>query len=206
MRAVVLAHAGSTFCSGADLKEAATEGGPGVGTQRMLDLLQLVLDLPKPVIARVDGAARAGGLGIIGACDLAFASGNATFAFSEVRIGVSPAIISLTTLGRMGDRAAARHLLTGEPFAAPAAAAAGLITAAVEDLDAELAAVGAQLRRSSPQALAATKPLTNRATRALLAAHGAEMAALSARLFAGAEAREGMRAFLGKRPPAWAHE
>ncbi|MDT4908166.1 MAG: enoyl-CoA hydratase [Pseudonocardiales bacterium] len=204
VRAVVLTHTGSTFCAGADLKEAAAEGGPEQGTQRMLALLRLIVELPKPVIARIDGNVRAGGLGIVGACDIAVAGPTSSFAFTEVRLGLAPAIISLTTVGRMTQRAAARYYLTGERFDAAVAAATGLITAAVNDLDAEIGALADELRACSPQGLAETKPLTNLALLAEFDAGAEQMRALSARLFGSDEAREGMTAFLQRRPPSWA--
>jgi enoyl-CoA hydratase len=192
------------FCAGADLKEQASQGGPEEGTRRMLALLRAIVELPKPVVARVDGAVRAGGLGIVGACDIAVASAKATFAFTEVRLGLAPAIISLTTLGRMTERAASRYYLTGETFDAAAAAASGLLTAAVDDLDAELATITDALRACSPQGLAETKPMTTQGARAAFTDRADEVQALSARLFASEEAREGMLAFLQKRPPPWA--
>lgn len=204
VRAVVLTHTGTTFCAGADLRESAAEGGPELGTLRMLGLLRMITELRKPVIARIDGAARAGGLGIIGACDLAVASPAASFAFTEVRLGLAPAIISLTTLSRMTERAASRYYLTGEKFDAPAAAASGLITAAVDDLDAEITRITDALRVCSPQGLAETKPLTSHAIRKAFAEFADEVQAQSARLFGSEEAREGMLAFLQKRPPRWA--
>jgi enoyl-CoA hydratase len=204
VRAIVLTHTGSTFCAGADLKEAAAEGGPEQGTARMLALLRAIVDLPKPVLARIDGNVRAGGLGIVGACDIAVASPAASFAFTEVRLGLAPAIISLTTLGRMSERAAARYYLTGEKFDAPTAAATGLVTAAVDDLDAEIATLTDALRACSPQGLAETKPLTGRATLAAFDQHAEQVRAQSARLFASHEAREGISAFLQRRPPNWA--
>jgi enoyl-CoA hydratase len=204
VRAIVLTHTGTVFCAGADLREQSEEGGPERGTQRMLALLRKVIETPKPVVARVDGAARAGGVGLVGSCDFAFASRASTFAFTEVRLGLAPAIISLTTLSRLSERAAARYCLTGEIFDATAAAAAGLLTAASDELDAELEVVLTALRSCSPQGLAATKPLTTRAARERFAAQADEMRALSARLFASEEAREGMEAFLQKRPPSWA--
>ncbi len=126
VRAIVLTHTGTVFCAGADLKEQASEGGPEQGTKRMLALLRAIVELSKPVVARVDGAVRAGGLGLVGACDIAIASQQASFAFTEVRLGLAPAIISLTTLDRMTERAASRYFLTGETFDAVAAASAGL--------------------------------------------------------------------------------
>jgi len=204
VRAAVIAHTGRTFCAGADLKEQAAEGGPEQGTKRMLGLLRAIVELPKPVLARVDGHVRAGGLGIVGACDLAFASANATFAFTEVRLGLAPAIISLTTLGRMSERAASRYYLTGETFDAAAAARSGLITDAADDLDASLSAVCDALRACSPQGLAETKPLTTTAIGARFATDADGLQALSQRLFESDEAREGIMAFLQKRPPRWA--
>jgi enoyl-CoA hydratase len=206
VRAVVLSHTGSVFCAGADLKEQSSEVGPEQGTQRMLALLRAIVELPKPVVARVDGAVRAGGMGIVGACDIALAGPNASFAFTEVRLGLAPAIISLTTLGRMTERAASRYYLTGEVFKADTAAASGLVTAAVDDLDAELATLTDALWACSPQGLAETKRVTTRRMSAALTKGGDEMQALSARLFASDEAREGMLAFLQKRPPRWAAE
>jgi len=206
VRAVVLTHTGSVFCSGADLREATAEGGPELGTARMLGLLRLILELPKPVVGRVDGAVRAGGLGVVGACDIVVASRNASFAFTEARLGLAPAIISLTTLGRLTERAAARYYLTGDVFDAAAAEAAGLISIATDDLDGEVERLTASLRLCSPQGLAETKPLTTYAVRASFKQFGDEVLAQSSRLFASPEAKEGMLAFLQKRPPQWAVE
>lgn len=204
VRAVVLSHTGSVFCSGADLRESSAEGGPEQGTARMLGLIRQVLETPKPVVARVDGAVRAGGLGIVGACDIALAGRAASFAFTEVRLGLAPAIISLTTLGRMTERAVSRYYLTGEKFDADQAAAAGLVTTVTDDVDAELATVTDAFRACSPQGLSETKPLTTYRVRRAFADYADEVQAQSARLFASAEAHEGMLAFLEKRPPAWA--
>jgi enoyl-CoA hydratase len=206
VRAVVLTHTGTVFCAGADLKEQATEGGPEQGTRRMLGLLRSIVELPKPVVARIDGAVRAGGIGIVGACDIAIASSGSSFAFTEVRLGLAPAIISLTTLGRLTERAAARYYLTGERFDARTAADCGLITLATDELDAETAGMCDALRTCSPQGLAATKPLTTRLVRAAFDQQADDLQALSAQLFGSDEAREGMLAFLQKRPPRWAAE
>jgi enoyl-CoA hydratase len=206
VRAVILSHTGSTFCSGADLRESSAEGGPERGTLRMLALLRSIIEIPKPVIARVDGAVRAGGLGVLGACDIVLAGPQSSFAFTEARLGLAPAIISLTTLGRMSERAAARYYLTGDRFDAAAAADAGLVTEAVPDVDAAVAELAASLRLCSPQGLAETKPLTTYRVRAAFAQFADEVQALSSRLFASAEAQEGMLAFLQKRPPRWASD
>jgi enoyl-CoA hydratase/carnithine racemase len=204
VRAIVLTHTGRTFCAGADLREQAAEGGPAEGTRRMLALLRDIVELPKPVVARLDGHVRAGGVGLVGACDLALAGPATTFAFTEVRLGLAPAIISLTTLSRMSERAAARYYLTGETFGPAAAASAGLITSATDDLDGELETICAALRACSPQGLAETKPLTTAAMRAGFAERAEHVQALSQRLFESDEAREGILAFLQKRPPRWA--
>ena len=206
VRAVVLTHTGSTFCAGADLRESAAEGGPAKGTARMLDLLRQIVELPKPVVARVDGNVRAGGIGIVGACDLAVAGPKSTFALSEVRLGLAPAIISLTLRGRMTERTLARYALTGETFDPAAAQVAGLITAAVDDVAAAVATICEDLRKGSPQGLAESKKLTSAATRARFDADAAGLQALSQRLFESDEAREGIQSFLEKRPPAWVPE
>jgi enoyl-CoA hydratase len=203
VRAVELTHTGSTFCAGADLAEAR-EGGMAQGTTRMMGLLRQLIALPKPVVASIDGHVRAGGMGLVGACDLALAGPAATFAFTEVRLGLAPAIISLTTLPRLVPRAAARYYLTGETFGAAAAADMGLITEAVTDIDAGTLAVLDALRTASPQGLAETKPLLTADLLARFDARADELVAQSARLFASAEAAEGMAAFLAKRPPSWA--
>lgn len=203
VRAVVLTHTGRTFCAGADLREQAAEGGPAQGTIRMLALLRAVVELRKPVVARVDGHVRAGGIGLVGACDIALAGPATTFAFTEVRLGLAPALISLTTAGRLTERAMARYYLTGETFGPDAAAAAGLVTTSAADVDAELAAVCEALRACSPQGLAETKPLTTATARAAFAEHADALQALSQRLFESEEAREGITAFLQKRPPNW---
>jgi enoyl-CoA hydratase len=194
-RAVLLTHTGGTFCAGADLREAGAADGP----RRLLDLLRTIAELPKPVVARVRGHARAGGLGLIAACDIAVAGSGATFAFTEARLGLAPAVISLPVLARADPRAIARYFLTGETFGPEEAVAIGLVTAPDEALEPILAG----LRAASPQGLAESKALTTERLRTALAERGAEAAAVTARLFGSAEAAEGMRAFLEKREPSW---
>ncbi|MCW2498115.1 enoyl-CoA hydratase family protein [Jatrophihabitans sp.] len=206
VRAVLLTHTGATFCAGADLRESAAEGGPAAGTARMLGLLRRLVELPKPVVARVDGNVRAGGIGLVGACDIAIVGPATTFAFTEVRLGLAPAIITLTLRGRMTERSLARYYLTGETFDAKAAAASGLVTVAVEDVDAEVEAVCGGLRRGSPQGLAESKRLSTAGTRAGFDSDAASLQALSQRLFESDEAREGVTSFLEKRPPRWVRE
>jgi enoyl-CoA hydratase len=203
VRAVELTHTGSTFCAGADLAEAR-QGGMATGTARLMALLRQILALPKPVVGSINGHVRAGGVGLVGACDIALAGPASTFAFSEVRLGLAPAVISLTTLPRLSARAAGRYYLTGETFGGPAAAAMGLVTESVPDLEAATTAVLDALRAVSPQGLRETKPLLTSDLLAAFDADGDARAAQSARLFASDDAAEGMAAFLAKRPPAWA--
>jgi enoyl-CoA hydratase len=203
VRAVELTHTGSTFCAGADLTEAR-QGGMKAGAERVLALLKHIVTLPKPVVGSIDGHVRAGGLGLVGACDVVLAGPASTFAFTEVRLGLAAAMISLTTLPRMDPRAASRYYLTGETFDAPTAARIGLITAAVDNIDADTMAVLDALRAASPQGLRETKPLLTAALLDGFDAKAEAMADLSARLFGTPEAAEGMAAFLEKRRPSWA--
>lgn len=204
VRAVVLTHTGSTFCAGADLREAAGEGGPAMGTSRLVDLLRQVLELPKPVVALVEGNVRAGGLGLLAACDLAIVGTSSSFAFTEARLGLAPAIISITVLPRLTDRSASRYFLTGERFEAAEAARIGLVTEAADDPHAALAVVLDAFRACSPQGLAETKALTTRAVLADLEASAEALSEQSARLFASSDAQEGIASFIERRPPTWA--
>ena len=201
VRAVVLTGAGTVFCSGADLSERGT-----AAPNRMPAILTSIVESPVPVIVRVNGHARAGGLGLIAAADMAVAADASTFAFTEVRVGVAPAMILVPALRVMDRRFLARAALTGERFGAAEAAQAGLLTAVTPDDAARDEWVAAQthaLRQAAPGAVRATKALL----RSLPASGWAEglsaAAATSAELFAGAEAAEGMDAFLQKRRPAW---
>ena len=207
VRVVVLSHTGPVFCSGADLKETAEAyDDPARLPAAMLgDLLAAVWECPKPVVARVGGSARAGGLGLIAAADLAVCTQEATFAFSEVRIGVVPAIISAPVLRRLTPRPAAELLLTGEVFDGRRAAEIGLVTAAVPaaGLDAAVAARTRALVHGGPIALAATKALLHRTARPTLREELAELSALSLEYFGSAEGREGVAAFREKRPARW---
>jgi len=202
-RAVVLTHSGPTFCSGADLSEMI-HGDPAVSTRNMFGVMQAIVDAPKPVLARLTGSARAGGIGLVGACDIALASPDATFAFTEVRLGLAPAMISLTTRTRLSERSASRYYLTGETFDATEAVRIGLLTEVVADMDGALARYLDALRQGSPQGLEATKSISAAPLRGLLASDGEAMIELSARLFASEEAGEGMRAFRERRTPRWA--
>ena len=210
VRAVVLGHTGNTFCAGADLSEgsAATGADPGeMAAERareMAALLRAIVESPLTVIVAVDGHVRAGGMGLVGAGDIAVAGPRSTFALTEARIGVAPAIISLTLLPKMSARAAARYYLTGETFDAATAAAIGLITMAADDVGAAVASLVADIGRASPQGLAASKALTTAAILEGFDRDAERLSTDSARLFVSEEAREGMLAFLQKRPPRWA--
>lgn len=210
VRAVVLGHTGNTFCAGADLSEgsAATGADPGeMAAERareMAALLRAIVESPLTVIVAVDGHVRAGGMGLVGAGDIAVAGPRSTFALTEARIGVAPAIISLTLLPKMSARAAARYYLTGETFDAATAAAIGLITMAADDVRAAVASLVADIGRASPQGLAASKALTTAAILDDFDRDAERLSTDSARLFVSEEAREGMLAFLQKRPPRWA--
>ncbi|MFE5405281.1 enoyl-CoA hydratase family protein [Streptomyces sp. NPDC056580] len=196
VRAVVLTHTGTTFCAGADLRDPPHPDA-------LVGLLRQIVELPKPVVARVTGHVRAGGLGLLAACDITAAATTATFAFTEVRIGVAPAVISLPVIPRADPRALARHYLTGERFDPAEAVRLGLLTVAADDVDEALAPVLDGLRRSSPQALAETKRLLTARVLETFDRDAAALTALSARLFATPEAREGMTAFLERRDAAW---
>jgi enoyl-CoA hydratase len=203
VRAVELTHTGSTFCAGADLTETS-QGGMRTGATRVLALLRDIVALRVPVVGSIDGHVRAGGLGLVGACDIVLAGPASTFAFSEVRLALAPAMISLTTLPRMQPRAASRYYLTGETFDAATAARIGLITEAVDDIDAGTLAVLEAMRACSPQGLRETKLLLTAGMLDAFEARAEALAEQSVRLFGTAEAAEGMSAFLAKRPPSWA--
>ncbi|GAA3128335.1 enoyl-CoA hydratase family protein [Streptomyces echinatus] len=196
VRAVVLTHTGTTFCAGADLRDPPDPDA-------LVALLRQIVELPRPVVARVTGHVRAGGLGLLAACDITAASADATFAFTEVRIGVAPAVISLPVIPRADPRALARHYLTGERFGPAEAVRLGLLTVTADDVDDALAPVLDGLRRSAPQALAETKRLLTARVLETFDRDAAELTALSARLFSSGEAREGMTAFLERRDAAW---
>ncbi|MFC6287197.1 enoyl-CoA hydratase-related protein [Nocardioides sp. GCM10027113] len=199
VRVVLIRAEGKVFCSGADLSEA-TAGGMEEGARRIVELQRLICTMGKPVVTRLHGAVRAGGIGIVAASDIAIASDDATFALTEVKLGLAAAIISLTVHHRMNPRAAALTTLGGEVFTGAEAATYGLVTAAVpaDALDAQVDKVCASLATGAPQGLRESKKILNRDLVARIDAGGEEMAALSARLFASDAAREAMTAFLNR--------
>ncbi|HEX2214235.1 MAG TPA: enoyl-CoA hydratase family protein, partial [Mycobacterium sp.] len=206
VRAVVLGHTGGTFCAGADLGEAAGRDPGELAVDRareMTRLLRRILELPIPVVGAIDGHVRAGGLGLVGACDIVVAGRASTFALTEARIGVAPSIISLTLLPKMTARAAGRYFVTGEKFDAAEAADIGLITVAADDVEATVADLTAAIGKASPQGLATSKALTTAAILEAFDRHAESLTRQSAELFVSDEAREGMLAFLEKRQPRW---
>ncbi|HEY9437611.1 MAG TPA: enoyl-CoA hydratase family protein [Streptomyces sp.] len=196
VRAVLLTHTGNTFCAGADLTAPPDPAA-------FVALMRRIVALPKPVVARVTGHVRAGGLGLLGACDISVAGPGASFALTESRLGLAPAVISLPLLPRLEPRAAARYYLTGERFDAPEAARIGLISLAAAEVDEALTPLLDGLRRASPQGLTASKELVTATVLRQFDQHSDDLIARSAALFASDEAREGMTAFLERRDPAW---
>jgi methylglutaconyl-CoA hydratase len=207
VRVVVLTGSGPVFCSGADLREQreANERGEQTGPGALVPILEAVMDAPKPVIARVNGAARAGGIGLLAACDIAIAVDTATFGFSEVRIGVAPAIISVVCIPRMGLVKSRELMLTGETFGAEDACRWGLLNAVapVDDLDAAVERYVDAFLAAAPSALAATKAMLRNVPGMARDEAFPYASDLSARLFAGEEALEGFTAFAEKRPARW---
>ena len=204
VHAIVVTGNGPVFCSGADLSDPPSNAsGNGFSYP---DVLQAMIACPKPVVAKVNGLARAGGLGLIAASDIAIAPASATFAFTEVRLGLVPAIIAVVCRRVMDARTFARLTLVGETFDAATAVASGLLTRAVdpEALDSEVAALLAEIHRTEPVAVATTKRLLEDLASMSIADGFAHAAAISTAAFDSEEGREGIAAFREKRPPSWA--
>jgi enoyl-CoA hydratase/carnithine racemase len=201
--AVVLRSSGRVFCSGADLSEASTTPMEE-GARAIVTLQRRIVGLSKPVVTVVAGAARAGGIGIVAASDIVLTAENATFALTEVKLGLAPAVISLTVFPRLTQRAAALTALGGEVFTGTEAVAMGLVTRAVpaEQLDAAVAELCGQLSTSAAQGLRETKKLLSADLLERIDTHGEELVALSAGLFGSDEAREAMIAFLNRKSGA----
>jgi enoyl-CoA hydratase/carnithine racemase len=199
-KVVLIRQEGKVFCSGADLSEATTVG-MAEGARRIVELQRLIATLDKPVLTRVSGAVRAGGIGIVAASDIAVSADDATYALTEVKLGLAAAIISLTVHARMSPRAAALTTLSGEVFTGAQAADYGLVTIAVpaDRLDEAVATVCGQLATGPAQGLRESKQILNRDLVRRIDDFGDEMAALSAHLFASDDAREAMTAFLNRK-------
>src|SRR3954447_2010460 len=202
VRVIVLDHTGRVFCSGMDLAEAAGGGVEEQGVREFPELLEAIWTSPKPVVAVVRGPARAGGIGLLAACDVVVAAESATFAFSEVRLGLVPAVISAVVLPRMVPHVAHRLMLTGKVFDAATAAAGGLVDLVVPDADVntELRAQLVELTAGAPTALAETKRLLRAGTPPI---DFEPLLELSARYFASEEGQEGIASFREKRPARW---
>jgi methylglutaconyl-CoA hydratase len=207
---VVLTGTGPAFCAGADLSGG---GPPAAGKRRrgahradLAGVLAAIQDSPKPVVARIAGHCVAGGIGLAAACDISLASDDARFAFTEVRVGVAPAIISVVCLPKLRRTDALELFLSGERISAARASEVGLITRAVPAgrLDTEVAAMTAKLLAGGPSALAAAKRLVYTIPGMAREAAFTRTAEISQALFASAEAAEGMAAFREKRLPSWA--
>lgn len=208
-RSLVLAAEGPVFCAGADLKDGM---GPRTGGDRaaptrhpLVAVLELVRHGEKPVVCALGGSAFGGGVGLVAAADIAIAADGAKLAFSEVRVGVVPAIIAVVVLPKLGEHHARRLFLTGERFDAARALDYGLVHRVVAP-DALVSAVEQELdtiHRGGPLAVAEAKKLVSDLAGLGEAQAFTHTAALSERLFASEEASEGMAAFREKRPPRW---
>ena len=200
VRVVVVRAEGPAFCSGADLSEATGEGMEGAA-QAIVALQRRIVTLEKPVVVQVHGPCRAGGIGIVAAADVVVAAEAASFALTEVRLGLAAAMISLTVLPRLTDRAAAWACLGGEVFDAATAQTMGLVTRTVpaEDLLRAVDETCVALAKGHPQGLRESKRLLNRHLVERIDRDGEDLAALSARLFGSDAAREAMTQFLHRR-------
>ncbi|MDQ6641721.1 MAG: enoyl-CoA hydratase-related protein [Actinomycetota bacterium] len=197
---VLIRSADRVFCSGADLSEASADGMEQ-GARTMVEMQRRIVAHPKPVVARLAGPVRAGGLGIVAASDLVICGDDVTFAFTESRLALAPAVISLTVLPRLTSRAAADTFLSGRTFGAEDAAAMGLVTRSVpaDQLDAAVGETCADLAKAHPQGLRETKALLARDLLRTIDDNADAMATLSARLFGSEAARGAMLAFLSKK-------
>jgi len=200
-RAVVLAGEGASFCAGADVEWQRSAIDLSfdenvADAMRLYRMCEAVDHCPAPVIARVHGFALGGGSGLVACADVAIAAPDATFGFSEVKLGIIPAVISPFVLPRIGAHAR-RYFLTGERFDAETALRIGLVEEVATDLDAAVDRVLGEILTSGPQAVREAKQLIYERP------HGEETAQIAARLRAGEEGQEGLRAFLERRPPSW---
>lgn len=201
VRVVVLTNVGTTFCAGADLRS----GSSGSARHSLVDVLAAILDAPKPVVGRIAGHCMGGGVGLAAACDVSVVADDARIGFTEVRIGVAPAMISVVCLPKLRRADAAELFLTGQRITAGRAVEVGLLNRAVPraDVDATVGDVVSELVQGGPAALAAAKRLLRDVPRLPRDEAFAITAELSAELFASEEAAEGMAAFREKRPARW---
>ena len=214
VRAIVLAGRGKAFCAGADLNwlKTAREMTPDEAREDSIGLarlMRLIYESPKPTVARVQGAAYAGGMGLVAACDIAVASHDAKFCLSEVKLGLIAAMIGPYVIKAMGEARARRYFLTAEPFDAAEAYRIGFVheLAPADELDATVNAMLGHLVMASPNAMSETKqlirdvvgrPIDDELTR--------DTASRLARVRASDDAQEGISAFFEKRKPRWVPE
>jgi methylglutaconyl-CoA hydratase len=204
-RAIVLAGEGPSFCAGADVEWQRssidlTYDENVEDAMRLHRMLETVDECPAPVVARVQGHALGGGSGLVACADVVVAAEDAVFGFSEVQLGIIPAVISPFVLRRIGPGAVRRFFLTGERFDAATALRIGLVHEVARDLDAAVESVLTGLLAGGPEAVRAAKRLARERP------VGIETARIAAGLRTGAEGQEGLRAFLERRPPAWRSE
>jgi len=206
VRAIVLTGRGSAFCAGADLNARGNMGATPSGGNPFIEVLKLIRDGEKPVIAAVNGAAFGGGVGLVAAADIAIAAAHASFSFSEVRIGVIPAMISVVVLPKLGEHQTMRLFLTGERFSAHEAESYGLVHRAVpgDQLERAVLADVRAIAAGGPNAIREAKALVRKVARAASEDEAYAYAEQRiAELFASAEAAEGIGAFVQKRPASW---
>jgi methylglutaconyl-CoA hydratase len=200
-RVVVLAGDGPSFCAGADVEwqRSAIDLSYDENVEdalRLYRMLDTIDTCPAPVVGRIQGYALGGGSGVAACLDIGIAGPDAVFGFSEVKLGIIPAVISPFVLPRIGD-AARRYFLTGERFGADVALRIGLVSEVTDDLDAAVERVVAELLTSGPEATREAKRLVREKP------DGEAAARTAARLRAGDEGQEGLRAFLDRRKPSW---
>lgn len=209
VRAIILQGEGKSFSAGADLNWMRsmidyTRDENIEDAQRLAAMFESIDHCPKPVIGRIQGAALGGGAGLAAAVDIAITTEECRFAFSEVRLGIVPAVISPFVLRRIGETHARRYFLTGERFDGKRAAEIGLVSEAVPagELDARIETIVTELRVGGPEAIACAKRLVSEVIEAPFSS--AQLTAeLIAERRASPEGQEGMQAFLGKRKPNW---
>lgn len=208
VRVIVLTHTGGTFCAGADLTSASGAADQTIDPVRrrgdqMLQVMRSILECPKPVIGRIDGHVRAGGMGLVAACDIVVAGPSSTFGLTESRLGLAASVISLTVIPRLSSREASRMFLTGDTANPETALTMGLVTEIADDTDIAVGKLCASLAKCSAQGLAESKKLVNFALLEEFERSSDRVLEQSVRLFHSEDAQEGMSAFLGKRRPRW---
>jgi len=204
-RVVVLAGDGESFCAGADIEwqRSAIDLSYEENVEdalRLHAMLEAIDSCPAPVVARIQGYCLGGGCGLAASVDVALAADDATFGFSEVKLGIVPAVISPFVLSRIGEGAARRYFLTGERFDAATAFHIGLVHEVAADLDEAVERVAGELLGSGPEAIRAAKALIR------VRPGGDEAAHIAAQLRTSEEGQAGLRAFLEKRPAPWRSE